>query len=87
MTTFFIIYFLARGIFMTGVTITSAGCRVPGIIAKNLVSIIFCEAVAIYGIIISLIIGSKIQASLTDDFMVSFIPCFVTAFWRYCPDI
>jgi V-type H+-transporting ATPase proteolipid subunit len=51
---------------MTGVTITSAGCRVPGIIAKNLVSIIFCEAVAIYGIIISLIIGSKIQASLTD---------------------
>jgi V-type H+-transporting ATPase proteolipid subunit len=62
------INFCFRGIFLTGTSILGSCVKMPRIQSKNLVSVIFCEAVAIYGLIVAIIMSGKLSNLVSDPF-------------------
>ncbi|GIQ86146.1 V-ATPase proteolipid subunit [Kipferlia bialata] len=57
----------AWGIYTTGVTILGASMHKPEIYSKNLLSVLFSEAIAIYGVIMGFILLTLLPAKGLED--------------------
>lgn len=61
----------AWGILLTGPSLVGAAVKAPRVRSKNLISVIFCEAVAIYGVIMAIILLNKFSSGKPQETNVS----------------
>ncbi|ORX95997.1 hypothetical protein K493DRAFT_329680 [Basidiobolus meristosporus CBS 931.73] len=70
----------AWGIFVTGASILGGAVRTPRIKTKNLISIIFCEVVAIYGVIMAIVFSAKL-GTVSGEYTPSHYYTGFSLFW------
>jgi len=71
----------AWGIALTSTTILGCAVSTPRIRTKNIISVIFCEALAIYGIITAIILQLKVVKVTTPMFYASDYHAAYGLFW------